>query len=733
MEPILRQGMEGDAVRELQRLLFNKGFYDGPIDGQFGEAVTDAVINFQVAYDLLSDGVVTDEAWDSLREQATDDSSGFFSPRGFDELDDGFGTTSFDDHDDFATSPVFGNSDDFGTGDDEVDESNLNEDLMATISPAILAQTSIHEMWSDASSAPISAPDHFLHSSGGYSDDEYGSDLGAEALEDFADDLGDQLNEALEDALDAISPMFVDLVAAAQSFDLSNSQHAKALDNLQLELDGNILKEFTRQWYAATETHITSLLEAFISYDYEGPATQETALEWVQDQLSPSAIQQFAVAWGQEMVRKFPATDLASAQELIDKAASDLAQDLVNDLAEDFVSDDLTNDDLANDELGNDGWESDAPTDIDEGTIDGADSGDFTTDVSTDWDDSPADGLGDEILPDDITNPVAEELTEDLKSDQSVPPSVDSTSGDSIAPPIPDSITDASSVMPPLPSADNATDDNTSATPPTMVSSLANASSSLGLLSSLLNDDDDTPDFSDLPPSQLLTQSGRFVPPKQISLVDAATSYSGLSHQSFALQTLDKKIDDQLRLDFCARWMVGSQDLGLRADETPDIISLEEAFHGYQPSQTPCQPVALKWLESQLPEVDLENFTKIWFSQNIGLAGRISLYEAANRYDPTRYPGQLEALNYINDQLGCQPGLLQQFAARWQSATSGIILATAPMGITLKETFYNFNSDRHPSQILAFAWLERQLSPALLSEFSQRWYQAIRAASEPAQ
>jgi len=729
MEPILRQGMEGDAVRELQRLLFNKGFYDGPIDGQFGEAVTDAVINFQVAYDLLSDGVVTDEAWDSLREQAADDSSGFFSPRGFDELDDGFGTTSFDDHDELTTSPFFGSGDDISdSDDDEVDESDLNEDLMATISPAILAQTSIHEMWSDASSDPISAPDHFLHSIGGYSGDEsgsdLGSDLGAEALEDFGDDLGNQLNEALEDALDAISPVFVDLVAAAQGFDLSNSQHAKALDNLQFELDSNILREFTRQWYAATETHITSLLEAFISYDYEGPATQETALEWVQEQLSPSAIQQFAMAWGQEMVRKLPATDLTSAENLIDKAASDLADaltdDLVNDLADDFVSD----------ELGNDDWASDAPSDIDDGAINSTDPGDFTTDSSTDWGDSPADSLEDEILPDDVTNSVVEELTEDLKSDQSVPPSVNSTSGDSIAPPMPDSITDASSVMPPLSSPDNATN---SATPPTMVSSLANASSSLGLLSSLLNDDDDTPDFSDLPPSQLLTQSGRFVPPKQISLVDAATSYSGLSHQSFALQTLDQKIDDQLRLDFCARWMVGSQDLGLRPDETPDIISLEESFHGYQPSQTPCQPVALKWLESQLSEVDLENFTKIWFSQNIGLAGRISLYEAANRYDPTRYPGQLEALNYINDQLGCQPGLLQQFAARWQSATSGMILTTAPMGITLKETFYNFNSDRHPSQILAFAWLERQLSPALLSEFSQRWYQAIRAVSEAAQ
>jgi hypothetical protein len=124
----------------------------------------------------------------------------------------------------------------------------------------------------------------------------------------------------------------------------------------------------------------------------------------------------------------------------------------------------------------------------------------------------------------------------------------------------------------------------------------------------LINDDDDAPDFSDLPPSQLLAQAGRFVPPKQISLVDAATSYSGLSHQSFALQTLDKQINDQLRTDFCARWMVGSQDLGLRPDETPDIISLEEAFHGYQPSQTPCQPVAVKWLEGQLAEVDLENF-----------------------------------------------------------------------------------------------------------------------------
>ncbi len=716
MEPILRQGMQGDAVRKLQELLRTKGFYAGDINGEFGEAVREAVINFQVAYDLLADGVVTDEAWEHLQEQSADDSSGFFSPRGFDDLEDDFAISPLDDHDDFTSSPLFG-------GDDEIDESDLSEDLMATVSPAILAQAAVHEMWSDTPTSPISAPEHFLHS-GADHDDGFGAEgfdeFDEQFDEQFASDFGDP--DQLDHASVVDSDLAIDLVAAAQSFDLSNSQHAKALDNLQLTLDSNILKEFTRQWYSATETHITSLLEAFISYDYEGPTTQATALEWVQNQLSPAAIQQFVLAWGQPMVRQ-------STLELNISAAVDL-DDLVDPFADELTSVTLTpaTDGLGLDIDDSDGHDFGAADDLtnpNAGVGNDAFGDEFSDNFSDDLIAPVAANLTDNF-PDDAAAGVNDNLDNDLNFDSSTTPLTNSSTT-SIDPPIPasiTSITDASSDMPSISSVNHATS-------ATMVSALSNAPIGAGLLSSLLSDDDDdAPDFSDLPPTQLLTQAGRFVPPKQVSLVDAATSYSGLSHQSFALQTLDQKIDDQLRLEFCARWMVGSQDLGLRPDETPDIISLEAAFHGYQPSQTPCQPVALKWLETQLAQVDLENFTKIWFSQNIGLAGRISLYEAANRYDPTRYPGQLEALNYINDQLSCQPALLQQFATRWQSATSGMILSTAPMGTTLKEAFYNFNSDRYPSQILAFAWLERQLSPALLSEFSQRWYQAIRAASE---
>ncbi|MCR4441282.1 MAG: peptidoglycan-binding protein [Peptococcaceae bacterium] len=64
--PILRLGAVGPAVRLLQRLLRERGFYRGPIDGDFGGRTQQAVREFQRRQGLAVTGVVNEATWEAL-------------------------------------------------------------------------------------------------------------------------------------------------------------------------------------------------------------------------------------------------------------------------------------------------------------------------------------------------------------------------------------------------------------------------------------------------------------------------------------------------------------------------------------------------------------------------------------------------------------------------------------------------------------------------------------------
>jgi peptidoglycan hydrolase-like protein with peptidoglycan-binding domain len=65
----LSYGNEGDSVRELQRLLTEKGVYQGPVNGKFGPLTEEAVMNFQLGAGLEVDGIVGSETMNKLREK----------------------------------------------------------------------------------------------------------------------------------------------------------------------------------------------------------------------------------------------------------------------------------------------------------------------------------------------------------------------------------------------------------------------------------------------------------------------------------------------------------------------------------------------------------------------------------------------------------------------------------------------------------------------------------------
>jgi peptidoglycan hydrolase-like protein with peptidoglycan-binding domain len=73
-KPVLKEGSKGDAVKELQKLLLDKGYYDtcekkadkSVIDGDFGKKTTFAVKGFQARVFLTVDGIVGDRTWRAL-------------------------------------------------------------------------------------------------------------------------------------------------------------------------------------------------------------------------------------------------------------------------------------------------------------------------------------------------------------------------------------------------------------------------------------------------------------------------------------------------------------------------------------------------------------------------------------------------------------------------------------------------------------------------------------------
>ena len=63
---VLRTGAKGDEVKEVQRRLKLWGYYNGSVDGVFGESTKKAVIAFQKKNGLTADGVVGKSTYQAL-------------------------------------------------------------------------------------------------------------------------------------------------------------------------------------------------------------------------------------------------------------------------------------------------------------------------------------------------------------------------------------------------------------------------------------------------------------------------------------------------------------------------------------------------------------------------------------------------------------------------------------------------------------------------------------------
>ncbi|WP_232199130.1 peptidoglycan-binding protein [Thermosinus carboxydivorans] len=71
---LLRQGDRGEDVRYLQKMLADKGYYAGAIDGIFGGATMRAVLEFQRDNGLVADGIVGKDTLRYLERAAVEPS-----------------------------------------------------------------------------------------------------------------------------------------------------------------------------------------------------------------------------------------------------------------------------------------------------------------------------------------------------------------------------------------------------------------------------------------------------------------------------------------------------------------------------------------------------------------------------------------------------------------------------------------------------------------------------------
>ncbi|MEB3179015.1 MAG: peptidoglycan-binding protein [Nostocaceae cyanobacterium] len=68
--PVLKEGAQGDAVRELQQLLMQRYCYVAAVDGIFAVATTSAVKAFQNRVFLPTTGIVDDRTWRAIYKDA---------------------------------------------------------------------------------------------------------------------------------------------------------------------------------------------------------------------------------------------------------------------------------------------------------------------------------------------------------------------------------------------------------------------------------------------------------------------------------------------------------------------------------------------------------------------------------------------------------------------------------------------------------------------------------------
>jgi len=305
MDSILRQGSKGSAVAELQQLLQSKGFYTGKIDSDFGVGTTNAVLKFQKANGLVTDGIVGSSSWAKLRAVVPTTTSqglptllpgskgaavaqaqqllkdkGYYQGR----IDGDFGMGTRDAIAAFQRANGL-------TVDGKVGEQTwkkLQAPAIADVTPPVTVVEIVRPPSpspTPVTPSPSPTPSIFVPTPTGTP---------------TSTTTGTTGNTSTASVTSIPTASAISLVDAANSYSRARlPNQTAALNNLQASVTTEILQQFFQRWQIASgqATTATSLQDAFSGYNIAQMLNQNLALQWLQSQLLPQAIAQFRQDW----------------------------------------------------------------------------------------------------------------------------------------------------------------------------------------------------------------------------------------------------------------------------------------------------------------------------------------------------------------------------------------------------------------------------------------------------
>ncbi len=268
--PILLQGARGTYVMQAQQLLKEKGYYQGRVDGDFGNVTKEAIAAFQKANGLVVDGKIGAKTWEKLLAPAI--AAPVANATIPNEL--------------LTESPTF------------IEIVRPAPTGTSPSSEPIAPQPPLGSLFVPAATAPISEPVSSPASPAENPLLNLGDNVAVEtpAIASPTPSDYDPNNHALSD--NAIS-----LVDAANTYSRAQLPHqTAAIDRLQSNLDPDTVQQFLQRWLIASGSISapSSLSEALSGYNAAQMADQNLALEGLQNQLTSQAIAQFRQDWSNQ-------------------------------------------------------------------------------------------------------------------------------------------------------------------------------------------------------------------------------------------------------------------------------------------------------------------------------------------------------------------------------------------------------------------------------------------------
>lgn len=137
-----------------------------------------------------------------------------------------------------------------------------------------------------------------------------------------------------------------------------------------------------------------------------------------------------------------------------------------------------------------------------------------------------------------------------------------------------------------------------------------------------------------------------------------------------------------------------------------ELIDICKVYKG-----NPGQDQVLGWLQQQIPQPTLLEFSKLWRNQPKAQTVVVKLIDVCKYY--RGLPSQDQALRWLQEKI--PPTVLSELAQQWNQQT------LPPPSIKLQDVSKYYKG--LPNQVAALDWLQSQIPPATLDEFSKKWRQ----------